>query len=342
MINLRRKSGDPVDVEHVYRYEDGSTEVETVQPESEAPAEDETVHSEAEASAPDESPASMRRTSLATLLTEAGLASDEQIRAALEEGQRTGEKLGEVVLRRGWASEGRLAQLLAQQWGLRAVDPGALSLDPLAVSRLEIGVASELGGFPVWFDEHGVVVAVAEPNEERFTAFRERLGNVTFVVVPRSTLNELVESRLFGGAKGRAAEDTMNGAAGASTTNGGPDVHVEEQLVEPSVDLSGDAAQAELLAPVEVEPVPAADAPVPGSLVERLRSIEAEVQALEQVVGDSRRAMEAHEGELAALREARTQDLDRIRDLEAELATRSDRLRALRDKVADLSHAFED
>ena len=62
MINLRRKSGDPVEVEHVYRYEDGSTEVETVQAESEAPAEVETVQPEAEALTPDESHTSIRRT----------------------------------------------------------------------------------------------------------------------------------------------------------------------------------------------------------------------------------------------------------------------------------------
>jgi hypothetical protein len=368
MINLRRKSTDPVEVEHVYRYEDGSTEVETVRPDSEAPAEVDAVRPDSEvpaevdaaqpdvdASTHDESPVSTRRASLAALLTEAGLASDEQIHEALEEGKQTGEKLGEVVLRRGWASERRLAQLLAEQWGLSAVDPGALSLDPLAVSRLEIGVASELGGFPVWFDQHGIVVAVSEPNEERFTAFRERLGNVTFVVVPRSTLMELVESRLFG-AKDRGAEHGVRGAdAGVSNTNGGPNVHGEQQLVEPSLDVSGETSQAEQHEqPKPVEQPEPAEQQVPvevsspldpvehGSLVERLRSIEVDVQALEQALGDSRRAAEAHEAELATLREARTKDLDRIRELEGQLAARSDRLRALRDKVADLNTAFED
>lgn len=315
----------------MYHYEDGSTEVETVQVGSGA-------------STDDGSSAGARRASLATLLTEAGLASDEQIHQALEEGKRTGEKLGEVVLRRGWATEGRLAQLLAEQWGLNAVDPGALSLDPLAVSRLEAGVAAELGGFPVWFDEHGTVVAVAEPSEQRFSAFRERLGNVTFVVVPRSTLNELAESRLFG-AKGRDTDHTPNGAAGASNTNGGPDVHLDEQQMEEHpgespIDLFGDTSPPDQTAPAE--DASASSPAAPGSLVERLRSIEVEVQALEQALGESRRAVEAHDAELAALRDTRTQDLDRIRELEAELAARNDRFRAFRDKVADLSHAFDD
>ena len=61
MINLRRKSGEPVEVEHVYHFEDGSTEVETVQPDSGS-------------STGDEGLGGTHRTSLATLLTEAGLA----------------------------------------------------------------------------------------------------------------------------------------------------------------------------------------------------------------------------------------------------------------------------
>jgi hypothetical protein len=41
------------------------------------------------------------RPPLARLLTETGLVTDEQIRAAVEEGSRTGERFGEVLLRRG-------------------------------------------------------------------------------------------------------------------------------------------------------------------------------------------------------------------------------------------------
>jgi MshEN domain len=337
-MKLRRRSVEPVEVEHVYQFEDGSTKVETVH----EGVEDDREGTEPSAPAV---PAAGRRPSLATLLTEAGLASDAQIHEALEEGVRTGEKLGEVVVRRGWASEGRLAQLLAEQWGLPAVDPGALSLDPLAVARVEVGVASELGGFPVWFNEQGIVVAVSEPNEERFAAFRERLGNVSFVVVPRSTLSELVESRLFG-AKGRDSVGVANGLHangfnGASSTNGQPHLPVEEQFGELPVDVPEDALPVAESPQGEVE-APPASVPAEGSLAERLRGIEAEVQVLEQTLGDTRRTVEAQEAEMAALRESHVQDLDRIRGLEAELAERGDRLDALRQKVADLSLAFED
>jgi hypothetical protein len=387
-MNLRRRRAEPVEVKYIFRKGDGSTEEETVEAAAEAqvvePAEeaqvvepaaetqsvelaeesqmaeladearvDEPVAEGALEQAADGSAASSRRPSLSALLIEAGLASDEQIHEALEEGTRTGEKLGEVVVRRGWASEARLAQLLAEQWGLRAVDPGALSLDPLAVNRIEIGVAAQLGGFPVWFDEQGIVVAVAEPTEDRFAAFREQLGNVSFVVVSRSTLKELVESRLFG-AKGKnegsdhvrpesessandSAESAENGLGEAPSGNG--------DRAEPVAELAGYVVgshdQPGESPPIAWAPAPAVG-PAQGSVVEKLRAIEAEVQALEEALGEVRATLDARDAELAAVREAHEQDLARVRALEAELAERSHRLESLRQKVADLNLAFHD
>jgi len=266
------------------------------------------------------------RPSLSALLTESGIVSEEQVREALDEGTRTGEKLGEVVVRRGWATEEQLAELLAEQWGLTAVDPGALSLDPLAVARLEAGRASELGGFPVWFDQKGVVVAVAEPGEERFAAFRELLGEVSFVVVSRSTLEELLESRLFGG-EGREARPVVQLVNGytdtpAAANGSGAAGH------------HGDAEEA-------VEPPIVDTAAVSESLAGHLRAIEAEMQELEGALVHAHGTVEGLQAELAELREARERDLGRIRDLEGQLGARDERARALREKVAELSVVLE-
>jgi len=281
----------------------------------------------------DASAAVLRRPSLASLLTDAGIASDSQVREALEEGNRTGEKLGEVVVRRGWASEYQLAQVLAAQWGLTAVDPEPRSLDPLAVDRLETGIAAELGGLPVWFDGNHVVAAVAEPSEERFAALSERLGDVSFVVVPRGTLQRLLNDRV----------STGNGASRA----GSP---VELLKVWPSHnDTDGssndaDEAPSDGTSPAE-EPLPpettAAAAGGPLTLADRLRSIEAEVRELEQALVDARRTIEAQDVELSTARATHENDLDTIRRLEADCAERSGRLEALREKIADLSVALD-
>jgi len=55
------------------------------------------------------------RPPLGRLLAEAGVASEYELQLALAEGMGTGERLGEVLLRRGWIDECGLARLLAQQ-----------------------------------------------------------------------------------------------------------------------------------------------------------------------------------------------------------------------------------
>jgi hypothetical protein len=136
-----------------------------------------------------------RRQPLGALLVEAGVASEAQVREALDEGNRTGERLGQVVLRRGWISERKLTKLLAEQWGLRAPGTAKTQVDPAALARIDAGLAAELGGIPFAFDDDGLVVAVEEPKTDRFEAFRALLGNVSFVVVAPSTLTELLDTR---------------------------------------------------------------------------------------------------------------------------------------------------
>jgi hypothetical protein len=311
-MNLWRRELDPVEVDAMSHVDEASMGIELV-------PDDEPSNGDAPGG-------SYRRPSLSALLTESGILTEDQVREALDEGTRTGEKLGEVVVRRGWASEEQLAQLLAEQWGLTAVDPGALSLDPLAVARLEAGRASELGGFPVWFDQRGVVVAVAEPSEERFTSFRELLGEVSFVVVSRSTLEELLESRLFGG-EARDARPVVQLVNGYTDT-----VQADDGFGGPGDDGSAEEA---------VGPALLDAASVSESLAAHLRAIEAEVQELERALAAAHGSLEGLQAELAELRGARERDLGTIRDLEARLGERDERARALREKVAELSVVLE-
>ena len=61
------------------------------------------------------------RTALGTLLIESGHLDSGRLDEALRIGADTGERLGEVVVRMGWASEDDLAKTLAEQWHLRYV-----------------------------------------------------------------------------------------------------------------------------------------------------------------------------------------------------------------------------
>lgn len=132
----------------------------------------------------------MRDVPLGTLIFRAGLLAEEQLEDALQEGMRSGKRLGEVLLERGWLHERDLGRLLAGQKGLpfveiRASDaePSALQLLPEEKARLQIAL-------PLRFEEGQLVVAVADPsNELVIENLRRSLGSEPrLVVAPQGEL----------------------------------------------------------------------------------------------------------------------------------------------------------
>ena len=135
------------------------------------------------------------RRALAALLSEAGIASEEQLQQALAEGQSTGQGLAEVVRRAGWIDEERLAELLAREWRLTYAERNQITIDRQARGVLPSAEWERLEACPFAFDENGVtVVAIAEPSDERLGAVRDRLGgDCLFAVTTASTLEWLLE-----------------------------------------------------------------------------------------------------------------------------------------------------
>ena len=128
-----------------------------------------------------------KRTALGTLLIERGYIDQEQLDEALRRSAENGERLGEVIVKLGWASEDDLAKVLAEQWHLRYFERSAISFDGKALRRMSWEDASRLEALPIQEnDEGGVVVAVAEPTDARLLALRELLGDrIDFVVVAK-------------------------------------------------------------------------------------------------------------------------------------------------------------
>jgi hypothetical protein len=143
--------------------------------------------------------ARVRRLPLGTLLVKAGVEGQRRVRIRHSRRARRGKLEGREARPgrppRGWLSERKLAKILADQWVVKAPDPAKLKLDPAAMTRLDAGLARELGGLPVAFDEDGLVVAVAEPRSDRFDSLRALLGDVSFVVLPSETLEEMLQER---------------------------------------------------------------------------------------------------------------------------------------------------
>ncbi len=142
------------------------------------------------------------RTALGTMLIEAGFLDNSRLEEALRIGTDTGERLGEVVVRKGWASEDDLAKILAKQWQLRYVDRSAISFDENALSRMSREEATKLEALPMQVSKDGaVVVAVAEPTDARLLALRSLLGDrIDCVVVAKSAIDAGLRSKLLAGS----------------------------------------------------------------------------------------------------------------------------------------------
>jgi MshEN domain len=134
------------------------------------------------------------RPSLMSLLVEAEIATEEQLRLAAAEGMGTGERLGQLVLRRGWVTEQGLARLLARQWGLVFLDEEVLELAVIERELLPVAQARRLAGCLVGLTEGQRFVVLADPSSERLRELGELVGaEATFAVVTESSLQRLLD-----------------------------------------------------------------------------------------------------------------------------------------------------
>ena len=78
---------------------------------------------------------------LGTLVYRAGLLSKEKLESALVEGRRTGKRLGEVLLQKGWIDEKDLARLVAGQKGVAFVSLRGRGFDAEVARRMEERIA---------------------------------------------------------------------------------------------------------------------------------------------------------------------------------------------------------
>jgi hypothetical protein len=132
---------------------------------------------------------------LGTLIFRAGLLPAETIESALEEGVKTGKRLGEILTERGLLKEADLARLLAGQRGLDFVTLREQIVDQTAAGLLSEDQARLFRALPYAFDDGTPVVAIADPTDDVLTRnVREALGrdDAKFVVSVRSELAEII------------------------------------------------------------------------------------------------------------------------------------------------------
>lgn len=296
----------------------------------------------------DPEPAPARRP-LGSFLTESGYISESQLAEGLEEGAATGARLGEVVVRRGWASEDDVAKLLAEQWQLGYLDRASIYFDAEALTRLSRAQARQLEALPTRIQDGHVVVAVAEPTEQRLAALRAVIGDDTVVVVvPKTALDAGLRSELLSGTEADVADAAKQRR----------DELADELEVAPAppVELVTPAGEPQLVTPA-AEPPPAAASP-PSTLLEQpeltdvLAALEAaarDATTLQLTVSELSRSLDgivsglaAATARLYAVSQHGAESREKLRRLEDELAQRTEMTDGLRAQLVGLTRALED
>jgi hypothetical protein len=203
---------------------------------------------------------------LGTLIFRAGLLPAETIENALEEGVKTGRRLGEILIERGLIKEEDLTRLLAGQKGLPFISVRDRTVDPEAARLLAEDQARLFNALPIGFEEGVPVVALADPTNEVLNRnIREALGQeARFVVAARSELHDVI-TEVFSGAVQAAPPLTVDTSIPPSEPEPEPVSEpvdsAEPEVAEPAPEAAEpepDAAEPE---PELVEPEPAAAEP---------------------------------------------------------------------------------
>ena len=274
------------------------------------------------------------RRPLGSLLIGAGFITEAQLAEALHEGSASGERVGEVVVRRRWATEDDVAKLLAEQWGLGYVERASIFFDSDALGRMSREEAQRLEALPTRVQDGRVVVAVAEPTDERLSDLRAVIGDDTVVVVvPKSALDAGLRSELLSGAPGESSE--------ADETAG-------EEL-EPA------PAPTAVVRPLPQRPPrrpagPAgADEPELDAVLNALQSAAAEaatlgagVAALSERLAELVQQAEAAAARLSEAAGAGESERTTIERLEQQLSQRTELTESLKQQLAGLTRTLED
>jgi len=286
-----------------------------------------------------------KRTALGTLLIERGYIDQEQLDEALRRSAENGERLGEVIVKLGWASEDDLAKVLAEQWHLRYFERSAISFDGKALRRMSWEDASRLEALPIQENEEGaVVVAVAEPTDARLLALRELLGDrIDFVVVAKGAIETGLRSELLS-RDGRGIE-----------TEPGVDVEVTDEAAVEATEASvetddtedpdgGQFAAYEAMA--TTSPVEPTEAVEPASVFGA--DVDVDEPGANNFDEVARTLSDGLTSQLASLRaivvEAETRrDADRveIERLQADVAERDETIRSMQQQLRDFADSLE-
>jgi type IV pilus assembly protein PilB len=185
------------------------------------------------------------RPRLGELLLREDRLSPEELSAALLERERSGKRLGQILVELGYVSSRELAKLLAEQHGLDFLDLEEAEIDPSVAKLLPEKYARRYGALPVkLLEDDLVLVAVEDPtNVVTSDDLRMALGmGVRFAVVDEIELEPRI-SRFY---RIEAHLESEAEAEDEDSAEGNPESTVAVRLVNELIALAVDSGASDL------------------------------------------------------------------------------------------------
>jgi type IV pilus assembly protein PilB len=182
-------------------------------------------------------PTPSREQALGALLVRHGVITEEQLEQALAEKERSGRRIGDILVGHSWATSADLAHVLAEQYSLEFVEILETPIEPDVIKLLSERFVRRFRALPVkYLAKNLVLVAIGDPTDiVALDDVKLALGiNLTFCVADSNDLDRAIEQVYTQRPTLRIVDEPIELA--------------EELLVE--VDLSvivGDAAPAVIL-----------------------------------------------------------------------------------------------
>jgi len=156
---------------------------------------------------------------LLSFLQEQGILREEQASELLEEQNRSGKAIEQIIADYGILDEPTLLQHIAHYLGLDYVDLSGAHFTPELLSVVPPTTARLHGALPVAYDEASITVALLDPlNQQALEDLRFACNKaINLIVAPLSQVRERIEQ--FYGKEEAAVEDLLSQLAGEVDTN---------------------------------------------------------------------------------------------------------------------------
>jgi cellulose synthase/poly-beta-1,6-N-acetylglucosamine synthase-like glycosyltransferase len=121
------------------------------------------------------------RLQIGQLLLQKHLIDNKQLDEALQSQQRTGERLGKILISMGFINRLVLAEILAEQYHLSLINLRTQKLNPSVVRLLDEGTARSKQCLPVKWIGNRLLVAMVDPSQEAVKAELQRKLNYPLI-----------------------------------------------------------------------------------------------------------------------------------------------------------------